>query len=340
MIQLDGTMGEGGGQVLRTALALSLATGRGFRVLGVRGRRKVPGLLRQHLVVVQAAARVSGARVTGAEVGSTHVTFEPRAIDGDAWSISVGSAGSATLVAQTLAPALLLRSRPSTVTIEGGTHNPGTPTLEFLAECWAPALASTGATLTLSLERHGFYPKGGGKIVLTTAASRLGPLDLSTRGALTSIEVRSALSESLPTHILDRELGQAGRRLTRLGPRLTRAHVPSDGHGNAMTLIATYERVRHVSTSLGELGVPAEEVADDLVNDFERFDAGGAAVGPHLADMLPVALALGDGGRFVTGAPTSHLSTQAALVPLFAPVTVDLSPHPDGTTLVEVRQRP
>ncbi len=332
-------MGEGGGQVLRSALALSLATGRPFRILDIRGKRKVPGLLRQHLVALQAAARVSSARVAGAELGSSHVTFEPGRVDARSLSLSVGSAGSVTLVAQTLALALLGGSTASTVSIEGGTHNPNTPTFDFVAGCWAPVLASMGASLSLSLERYGFYPKGGGKIVLQAAPSRLRPLELRTRGALVSVEVHSALSQSLPTHILDRELGQAGARLSRLRPTLARAHVASDGLGNAMTLVARYEHVTHVSTSLGEHGVPAEEVADDLVTDFERFDAADVPVGPHLADMLPLALAHGEGGAFVTGATTPHLATQALLLPLFAPVSIERAELSGGRTLVEVRRR-
>lgn len=325
--------------MLRSALSLSLATGHPFRILDIRGKRKVPGLLRQHLVALQAAQRVSSARVTGAEVGSTHVSFEPGKLDRPSLSLSVGSAGSATLVAQTIALALLGAPFSTTISIEGGTHNPNAPTFEFLDRCWAPVLRAMGASLTLSLERHGFYPRGGGKLVLTTAPSRLAPLDLRERGPLASLEVESALSESLPSHILDRELGQASARLSRLRPTLARAHVPADGLGNAMTLVARYAHVAHVSTSLGEHGVPAEEVADDLATDFERFDASGVPVGPHLADMLPLALALGAGGTFVTGAPTPHLTTQALIVPQFTSMVVERTAREDGQTLVEVRRR-
>lgn len=339
VIQIDGTMGEGGGQVLRTALALSMVSGRAFRILDIRGKRKVPGLLRQHLVAVQAAARVSSARVLGDSLGSTQLTFEPGPVVGTVLSLPIGSAGSATLVMQAVVPALLGATGPSRITIEGGTHNPLAPPFEFLSECWASTLSKLGANVSLRLERHGFYPRGGGRVVAEVQPSKLQPIELTSRGALLSLEITSALAESLPTHIIDRELTQAGTKLARYSPKLVRAHVPADGMGNAMTLVARYEHVTHVSSALGEKGVPAEEVADDLVHDFERFHAVDVPVGEHLADMLPIALSLAGGGRFTTSPLSVHATTQIDLLPMFLPVSLTHTRDSDGRTTVAVARK-
>lgn len=336
MIELDGTMHEGGGQIVRSALTLSMISGKPFRISKIRGRRKVPGLLRQHLVAVQAATRVSQARVTGDALGSTELTFEPGPVTAAALSLAIGSAGSTTLVLQTIVPALLRASGPSTITVEGGTHNPLAPTFEFLEHAWAPVLRRLGASIELRLERHGFYPKGGGRIVVGVTPADLRPLDLDRRGALTGLEVRTILSDSLPSHILEREISQAVLRLPRRSPALVRQHVPSDGMGNAMALIATYEGVTHVSTSLGEKGVPAEEVADELIDDFEQFHERDVPVGEHLADMLPVVFALAGGGSFVTGDLSLHATTQLDLVPRFLDVELRTSSVGEGRLRVDV----
>ena len=162
MLEIDGSQGEGGGQILRTSLSLSLVTGRPFRIAGIRARRNKPGLLRQHLTAVKAAVDISGARVAGAELGSQTLTFEPAAIRGDDLQISIGSAGSVTLVLQTILPALLRAATPSRVTLEGGTHNPMAPPYDFVANAFVPALRQMGVSITVGLERFGFYPAGGG----------------------------------------------------------------------------------------------------------------------------------------------------------------------------------
>src|SRR5262245_2007058 len=160
-ITIDGSAGEGGGQILRTALALSLVTARPFRIERIRAGRPKPGLLRQHLTAVQAAAKVGAARISGAEVGSLELTFEPTGLRGGAYDFAVGTAGSATLVLQTLLPALLRAREPSQLTIEGGTHNPYAPPFDFLARTFLPVLRRMGAAIEARLEAPGFYPAGG-----------------------------------------------------------------------------------------------------------------------------------------------------------------------------------
>ena len=204
-ITIDGSEGEGGGQILRTALALSLVTGRPFRIDGIRAGRRKPGLMRQHLTAVQGAAQVSGARVSGGDLGSRTLSFEPSQVRGGEYRLAVGTAGSATLVLQTVLPALLLAREPSRLTLEGGTHNPYAPPFDFLARTFLPILRRMGASIDVRLEMHGFYPAGGGRFaVAIEPCAALGRLSLLERGA-TRVTAR-AIVASLPETIAKREL--------------------------------------------------------------------------------------------------------------------------------------
>jgi len=193
MLTIDGSMGEGGGQVVRSSLALSLVTGTPFRIDKVRAGRKRPGLMRQHLTAVQAAAAVGGARVTGAEIGAQCFTFEPGAVQAGEHRFAVGTAGSATLVLQTVLPALLVAGGPSRLTLEGGTHNPMAPPFDFIAEAFLPLIARMGARCTATLERPGFYPAGGGRftVEVTPVAEELIPFALLERGEVKRREARA-----------------------------------------------------------------------------------------------------------------------------------------------------
>jgi RNA 3'-terminal phosphate cyclase (ATP) len=185
MLEIDGARGEGGGQILRSSLALSLVTGTPFRIVNIRAGRKRPGLMRQHLTAVQAAVEVGQARVRGAEVGSRDLTFEPKAIRAGDYHFSVGTAGSATLVLQTVFPALALAKGPSTVTVEGGTHNPMAPPFDFLARAFLPLIERMGPRCQAVLERPGFYPAGGGRFrVSVEPAPAFARLDLRERGEI------------------------------------------------------------------------------------------------------------------------------------------------------------
>ena len=173
MIRIDGSFGEGGGQILRTSLSLSLATGKAFRIEKVRAGRERPGLLRQHLTAVLAAAEVGGAEVQGATLGSTELTFSPGAIRAGEYRFSVGTAGSGTLVFQTILPALMLAAKPSRIVIEGGTHNIAAPPFDFLARTFVPLLERMGPKVQLQFERYGFYPAGGGRFCAGSSRRRL-----------------------------------------------------------------------------------------------------------------------------------------------------------------------
>ncbi len=318
-LRIDGAEGEGGGQIVRTALGLSLVTGRPFRLVNIRARRGRPGLLRQHLTAVEAAARIGDARVEGARPRSATLDFEPRTVEPGAHSFDVGSAGSATLVLETVLPALLLANGPSRLTIFGGTHNPLAPPFDFLARVFVPALARLGAKVRVDLVRHGFYPAGGGEIRAEIAPSPLAPLLLTERGRIVHRRAE-ALVSNLPIAIAERELRVVGWEDAAARP------VESAGPGNVVMLHVEAEHASELVTGFGAKGVPAQRVAEGALAEMERYLAADVPVGEHLADQLLVPMALTGGGGFRTLELSSHARTNAALVARFLPVRFALSP--------------
>ncbi len=312
---VDGAAGEGGGQILRTAVGLSVLTGAPVRVTSIRARRKRPGLQRQHLVAVQAAAALGRAEVTGAELGSTELTFVPtaRAAGGD-HVFRIGSAGSTTLVLQTVLPALLAADAPSSVELEGGTHNPLAPTVRFLARAFLPLLARMGGHVELELVRPGFYPAGGGLLRCRVRPAKLAPLELVERGPIRRLEA-VALVAHLPATIGERECRAAREALSghELACRVERSDA-SLGPGNVISIEAEAEHVTEVFTGFGERGRRAEDVAARAAAEAKAWLDAGVPVGEHLADQLLVPLCLAGGGTFRTVPPTDHTRTQAALL--------------------------
>lgn len=324
-VAIDGSEGEGGGQLLRTALSLSLVTGRPFRAERIRGRRRKPGLLRQHLTAVQAAARVGRARVAGAELGSQSLSFEPAEIQPGEYEFAVGTAGSATLVFQTLLPALLHVRAPSRVTVEGGTHNPAAPPFDFLAGTFLPVLGRMGACVTASLARCGFYPAGGGRITFEIAASpALRPVTLLHRGP-TQVRAR-ALVASLPESIAKRELSIVRERLG-LERHLCRVESVEEcvGPGNVLLIVIEGEPLTEMVTGFGIKGVSAETVASEACDEAERYLRADVPVGVHLADQLLIPMAMAGGGSFRTLAPSAHTQANASVVRQFldVPIAID-----------------
>src|SRR5262245_45248781 len=322
MITIDGSFGEGGGQILRTALGLSLFTGQPFRIEKIRAGRKNPGLLRQHLTAVKSAAKISQAEITGANIGSTQLTFAPGKIAHGDSQFAVGTAGSATLVLQTVFPALLTsgdqdqQTRQQTrLTIEGGTHNPFAPPFDFLVKAFLPLLDRMGVHVEARLERYGFYPAGGGKIEITiNPASRLEPIELNERGNIVNRRA-TALLAHLPRGIADRELGVVHRKLSWPQKWLKVESVTnSPGPGNVVTLEIESENVTEVFTGFGERGVAAEAVADQAVIAARRYLASDVAVGEHLADQLLLPMALARGGSFTTVPPSRHTTTNIEII--------------------------
>jgi RNA 3'-terminal phosphate cyclase (ATP) len=288
----------------------------------IRAGRKKPGLLRQHLTAVQAAAAVSGGRVSGGELGSRTLSFEPSHVHGGDYSLAVGTAGSATLVFQTILPALLLAEKRSRVTLEGGTHNPYAPPFDFLAKAFLPLIRRIGASVDVRLETYGFYPAGGGRFTVEIEpCSGLGQIGLSDRGA--SRVHAKALVASLSENIAKRELNVVRERLGVDRSMCRIESVDSSvGPGNVLMIVIEGEALVEVVTGFGIKGVSAEKVAADACDAAERYLRAGVPVGIHLADQLLVPMALGRGGSFRTLEPTAHTLTNADVIRQFLGVPI------------------
>jgi RNA 3'-terminal phosphate cyclase (ATP) len=322
MLTIDGSEGEGGGQVLRTALALSAVTGRSFRIERIRGKRKKPGLLRQHLTAVRAAAEICDARVAGDELGSQALSFEPAAVKHGEYHFAVGTAGSAMLVLQTILPPLLVAKGRSQVTIEGGTHNSMAPPFDFIAHTFLPLLHRMGASVTVALHRHGFYPAGGGRVEAHIAGGEpLVPLELMERGAVHGLKIKATVAQ-LPEHIAEREARLLASTLCDHPLDFAAETVGSAGPGNVATVTVRADALTETFTGFGEVGVRAETVAHRLAGEVRGYLASGAPVGEHLADQLLLPLALAGGGVFRTAESSLHARTNADVISLFLPVRV------------------
>jgi len=326
MMEIDGSQGEGGGQVLRSALTLSMMTGQPFRIAQIRARRSKPGLMRQHLVAVKAAAAISAAHVEGAEIGSQELLFAPGAVTGGDYSFAIGSAGSCTLVLQTILPALLFASAPSTVRISGGTHNPLAPPAPFLDRAYGAMLRKMGASIDLDVERVGFYPAGGGVLVARIApCARLTPLTLLERGERIGAYAESLVS-GVPAEVAERELAGVAAGLGWSGDQLHIVQLPaSQGPGNVLLATLEHENVTTVFAGFGEKSVTAESVAKALVGRVRRYLASGAVADEYLADQLMLPLALAGGGAFTLDKLSQHALTNAAIIERFVPVKFDFA---------------
>lgn len=332
MIEIDGSLGEGGGQVLRTALTLAMITGQPFRISRIRARRPRPGLMRQHLVAVQAAAQISQAQVQGTEVGSQELVFAPGALAGGDYSFAIGTAGSCTLVLQTILPALLFAPAASTVRISGGTHNPMAPPAPFLERAYCTLLRKMGADVTLDIERVGFYPAGGGVLLArVNPRAALKPLTLSARGARLDAYAESLIA-GVPADVAQRELACIGAGMGWNGDQLRVVQLPpGHGPGNVLLVTLEHEHVTAVFAGFGEKSVPAESVARTVLGRVRRYLASGAVADEYLADQLMVPLALAGGGAFTLDKLSQHAQTNAGIIERFLPVVFAFEPA-DGCT--------
>ena len=316
MIELDG--GHGGGQLLRSALTLSLCTGTGFTLHNIRAIRRKPGLMRQHLTAVNAAARVGNACVHGAELGATSLRFEPGRVSAGTYHFATGSAGSATL-------------GPSQLRLEGGTHNPLAPSADFIAQSYLPALGRMGVQASMQLLQHGFHPAGGGVMeVQVQPCAALQPPSLEVRAPLQAIEAQVLMS-GLSSGIGLRELQVLAETLgVDPHPRNVQSIRPALGPGNVALV-----RVRHgdhveVFSGHGERSVSAEQVGARLAGQVKQYLDGTGAVGEYLSDQLLLPMALAGGGAFTTHVLSDHLVSNARLIEKFLPVEFDWQPHDGG----------
>jgi RNA 3'-terminal phosphate cyclase (ATP) len=336
IVELDGSAGEGGGQILRSALTLSMATGTPFRITRVRANRKKPGLMRQHLTCVQAAAKACSAHVDEGFLGSTELIFRPGAMIPGEYHFAIGTAGSTTLVFQTLVPALIMTGKPFALSLEGGTHNTASPSLDFLDRVYLACLKRMGVDSSISLERRGFYPAGGGKWrVEIRPPQELKRLELLERGPFRSYHAK-VLWNKIPEHVPQRELAYLK---SKLGLDESQAGMEeakdSPGPGNVILAEARYGNITEIVTGFGEFGVASEAVAQGVIDELEEYRKHDAPVGAHLADQLLLPMVLGPGGAFRTLPLTPHTRTNIETIRKFVARPIEVLKAADGT--VEIR---
>ena len=328
MIRIDGSLGEGGGQVLRSALTLSLLTGTPIEIHNIRARRPKPGLMTQHLFAVQAAAEVGDAQVNGVHLGSTELTFEPHAIHAGDFRFDLHTAGSTSLILQTITVPLSYAAAPSSVVLIGGTHVPWSPCFHYLALHWLRYLRGMGFDTELELERAGFYPRGGGSVRGTIhPIKQPAPLRAIQRGALKRVWGISAVA-NLSSQVAERQQQRALDRLKSVCEHveIEIAQLTSVGRGTMLLLLADFEHHQCCFYSLGARGKPAEQVAEEAVAEFKAFLATDGCVDAYLADQLIVPMAIADGiSELRTSKVTLHLITNIEVVKLFLPVEIAVS---------------
>jgi RNA 3'-terminal phosphate cyclase (ATP) len=326
MIRIDGSFGEGGGQIVRTSLALSLVTGQPFMIHKIRAGREKPGLMRQHLTALNAAAQIGNAEVSGNTIGSREFTFKPGKIKSGRFHFAIGTAGSCTLVLQTVLPALLQAAGPSDLILEGGTHNPYAPPYDFLAKTFIPLLNRMGTAITTTLERPGFYPAGGGQLQVSIQPSpKLAPLELMERGPIRSKIARAAVA-NLPISIAQRELKVIADHLKWEPKELMAVEIEgSTGPGNMLTIEIVSDALTEVFTGFGERGVSAEKVSRQAIQQVQAYLQYDLPVGRYLADQLLIPLAMAGKGKYRTLPPTRHTNTNIEIVKRFLNVDIRAS---------------
>lgn len=349
-IHIDGSMGEGGGQILRSSLALSLITGKSLSIEKIRANRERPGLRRQHLTALDAATQVGQCHTCDARVGTTELVFEPNGIRGGEHVFDIKTAGSTTLTLQAILPALILAKEPSKVTLIGGTHNPMAPPFDFLQHVFFPIINRLGPKVDAKLIRYGFYsgrgrhgsdPLGRGEFqVEIQPVEKLQPLHLLDRGEIRS-QGAKILIANLPSHIAEREkktvLEMTGWKKSMVSIEEIDASEP----GNAVMLHAESKIVSERCTGFGELGVRAEKVARRAVKEFLRYLESGVPVGEHLADqlMLPLGIAAWQGAgqsQFVTLPLTSHSTTHIEILKRFLEIEIHVEEIDREKVLVQI----
>ena len=339
VLRIDGSYGEGGGQILRTALALSAVLGRPVELVKIRAGRKNPGLQPQHLSCVKALAEITGAEAHGAELGSSRLHFVPGPITGGPRRLDVGTAGAVSLVFQAILAPLAFAITPSVLTITGGTHVPWSPPAPYISEIFLPMVERMGLAAGWQLKRGGFYPKGGGEVrAAVQPAMRLNSSDLTNRGALLAIRGISAVA-GLPRTIAERQADRLRCRLVDAGYKIEIEIVELDAAcpGDSVFVWAEFEQTRAGFGALGERGKPAERVADEAADALLDFLGSEAATEGHLADQLAVLMALADGRSVLTTARVSqHLLTNLWTIQQFLSIGVSLEGRLGGPGRVSI----
>ncbi len=329
LIRIDGSFGEGGGQILRTALSLSALTGRPFEIFNIRANRKKPGLRPQHLLCVKAAAEICGAQTTGAEVGAMTVSFEPGETKAGEYCFEIGTAGAVSLALHSIYIPLSFCGQSSQITIKGGTHVPLSPCYHYLECQWLPYLRMIGFDIDLDMKRAGFYPMGNGeisalikpagKIGVDFKAERVKGLQLVNRGALKAVNGVSMVG-NLDLSIAERQKAQAVKRLSGMGLEcdIRVCDMPAFGKGTMLLLEAVFENAKCCYFALGARGKRAESVANEACNELAGFLNGDGAVDEHFADQALIALALcNEPSKIAVPKITNHILTNIEVIKMF-----------------------
>jgi RNA 3'-terminal phosphate cyclase (ATP) len=337
-IELDGSQGEGGGQILRTALTLSMVSGKPFKLSRIRAGRRRPGLMRQHLMCVQAAAQISGAVTRGADPGSQQLEFHPCRIQAGDYAFRVATAGSSTLVFQTVTPALLTTRQPFRLVLEGGTHNTAAPSYDFIATTYAACLKALGVDSQFQLLRRGYYPAGGGQwtATLKPPATFL-PFSWLDRRGLEKPQVKLILSR-MAMGLIEREKALLVSYLN-IDPEalLFEADTTSPGPGNVGIITLPSQPATEIVTLYGGFGNHTENATLAAIDEVKRYQQYQAPVGLHLADQLLPLLWCTGGGEFATGPLSSHARTQMDILRAFDPNCMTETDLGNGIVKVEVR---
>ncbi|MDH4317175.1 MAG: RNA 3'-terminal phosphate cyclase [Desulfobulbaceae bacterium] len=336
MIVIDGSVGEGGGQTLRTALSLSLVSGKPFSIYNIRGNRPKPGLLRQHLTAVNSAVQVGNAKVSGNVLGSGLLVFEPGVVSAGPYHFAVGTAGSAVLVAQTVLPPLLLASKESHLVLEGGSHNPHAPSYDYFHKVFLPLINKMGPKVTAQIDRYGFYPAGGGKFeVFIRPTETMAQIHIPSRGESVFQHAEVIISR-LPRHIAIRELKVIAAGLLLDDERFVIKEAPSPGPGNVIQVECRYAEITELFMGVGIKGIPAERIAQVTVREVKAYLDAGVPVGPWLADQLLIPMAISGGGSFRTMKPTLHTWTNIEIIKSFLPVDIQVKEEEDNAWLIQI----
>jgi RNA 3'-phosphate cyclase len=343
MIELDGSEGEGGGQILRSALALSILTGRPFKLINIRANRSKPGLQPQHLMCVRAASTISNGNYKGGSVGSAVLYFEPGTVKPGKYTFSIGTAGATSLVLHTIYLPLALRcDQPGEIIITGGTHNQHAPCYHFLETTWAAYMGRLGIKVELEMIRPGFYPRGGGEIrAIIHPCSRMNGLTLTSCPELTTAGGFSAYS-GLPESVGRK---QARRLSVRLKSQSVESHIPIEeweaaNPGTVAAIIFRQAPVPSLFFGLGERGKPAEAVADEAADEAIAFRDAKCPVDLHSADQLLLPMVFSpDASEYRTSEVTRHLTTNIETVRKFVDrmIEVDGEEREPGTVWVAAR---
>ena len=326
MIKIDGSKGEGGGQVLRTSLSLSMLTGQPFEMNKIRAGRRKPGLMRQHLACVRAAQEICGAEVTGDEIHSQKLVFKPKTIKAGDYQFAVGSAGSAGLVLQTVLPALMLADEASRVKVSGGTHNPLAPNTDFLMDSFFPLLRQMGLDVDLKLNSHGFMPVGGGELEARIGAfKKIKALDLMSIKELSDqVEVEVLLSS------VEAAVGEKQRQLL-----MNKLNLPRDkvkvtkianpvGPGNAVLARVPNQFMTLVFSAFGMKNLSSRHVIGELKTQLLDYQKSPALIDEYLADQLMIPLAFA-GGSYRATKISLHSETNKEVIETFLQARIELN---------------